>query len=58
MSFKKYMNDLENEKSVVYCFGRFNPMTKGHQALWDFVAKQAKKIKGDGIIFTSLSQNA
>jgi len=58
MSFKNYMKKLDNEKSVVYCFGRFNPPTKGHQALWDFVAKQAKKIKGDGIIFTSLSQNA
>ncbi len=58
MSFKKYINKLENQKSVVYAFGRFNPPTKGHQALWDFVSKQAKKIRGDGIIFTSLSQNA
>ena len=58
MGFKKYINDLEDEKSVVYAFGRFNPPTKGHEALWKFVAKQAKKIRGDGIIFTSLSQNA
>jgi len=58
MSFKKYIDNLESEKSVVYCFGRFNPPTRGHQALWDFIVKQAKKIKGDGIIFTSLSQNA
>ena len=58
MSFKKYITDLENQKSIVYCFGRFNPPTKGHAALWEFVAKHARKIKGDGVIFTSLSQNA
>jgi len=58
MGFKKYINDLEDEKSIVYTFDRFNPPTKGHEALWKFVAKQAKKIRGDGVIFTSLSQNA
>jgi len=58
MSFKNYIKNIQDRKSVVYCFGRFNPPTKGHQELWKFVSKQARKIKGDGIIFTSLSQNA
>ena len=57
MGFKKYIQDLEDEKSVVYTFGRMNPPHRGHQALWEFVAKQAHKIKADGIIFTSLSTN-
>ncbi len=58
MRFKKYIADLENEKSVVFAFGRFNVFTKGHQALWDFVEKQAKRIRGDALIFTSFSKNA
>jgi len=58
MSFKKYIQELSDQKSVVYTFGRFNVMTKGHQSLFEFVAKQARKISADGIIFTSLSQNA
>ena len=58
MGFKKYLTDLDNEKSVVFAFGRFNIFTKGHQALWDFVEKQSKKIRGDGMIFTSFSQNS
>jgi len=57
MSFKNYLDDLEKEKSVVYTFGRMNPMTKGHQALWDFISKEARKYKADGIIYTSFSQN-
>ena len=57
MGFKKYITDLDNEKSIVFAFGRFNVFTRGHQALWDFVYKQSKKIRGDGIIYTSFSQN-
>jgi hypothetical protein len=56
-SFKKYLRDLDNEQSVVYTFGRFNLFTKGHQELWKFVSKEARKVKGDGIIFTSFVQN-
>ena len=58
MSFKNYMKNLEDEKSVVYTFGRFNVFHKGHAELWKFVDKQSKKIKADGIIFSSISQNA
>ena len=58
MSFKKYIQDLENEKSAVFVFGRFNVFTKGHQALWEYVAKEARKQKADGLIFTSFSQNS
>lgn len=56
-SFKKYLNELDAEKSIVFTFGRFNPFTKGHQALWEYVGKQASKIQGDGVVYTSWSQN-
>ena len=49
---------MASKKSIVYCFGRFNPVSKGHQALWDFIAKQAKKIRGEGVIFPSQTQDA
>lgn len=57
MGFKKYIKNLDDQKSVVFAFGRFNVFTKGHQALWDFIEKQAKKVRGDGIVYTSFSQN-
>ena len=57
MSFKKFMKDQEEENSVIFCFGRFNVMTQGHQALWEYIGKQARKMKADGIIFSSFSQN-
>ncbi len=57
MSFKSYLKNQEDEKSIVYTFGRFNPFTKGHQALWEFVEKQAKKIRADATVYTSFSQN-
>ena len=58
MGFKSYLKNLDDEKSIVFTFGRFNVFTAGHQFLWDFVEKQAKKIRGDAQIFTSFSQNA
>ena len=57
MSFKKYITEIESLKTVVFCFGRNNPPQKGHQALWEFVNKEALKTKGDGMIFTSWTQN-
>ena len=41
----------------MFTFGRFNIFTRGHQFLWEFVEKQAKKIRADAIIYSSYSQN-
>jgi len=58
MGFKKHIRDLENQKTIVYCFGRFNPPTRGHQKLWEYVNKTARKLRADSTIYTSFSQNA
>ena len=57
MSFKKYINDLEDEQTMVFTFGRFNPFTKGHELLWNAVTKEGKKRKADSCIYTSWSVN-
>jgi hypothetical protein len=54
-TFKQHLEEAKN-KPVVFTFGRFNPITKGHGALIDFVVKSAKG--GEGMIFTSQSQDA
>lgn len=45
-------------RPVVFTFGRFNPMTKGHGEAIDFVVKTAKKKSGIGMILASHSQDA
>jgi hypothetical protein len=54
-SFKQHLEEAKN-KPVVFTFGRFNPITKGHGALIDFVVKSARG--GEGMIFTSQGQDA
>jgi len=54
-SFKEYLTEAKN-KPVVITFGRFNPITKGHGELIDFVVKEARG--GTGMIFTSQSHDA
>ena len=44
-------------KRVVFTFGRMNPPTVGHQKVVDKVATMAKKIKGEGRIYLSHTQN-
>ncbi len=58
MGFKNYIKNLEDEKTMVFTFGRFNPFTKGHRMLWDAVLKESKKQRADGKIYTSWSQNS
>ena len=55
--FKQYIKNLEDEKTIVWTFARFNPFTKGHLALWDAVTKEAKKRRADSCIYTSWSVN-
>lgn len=54
ISFKQHLQEAKN-KPVVFTFGRFNPITKGHGELIDFVVKKAKT--GTGMVFTSHSQD-
>ena len=53
-SFKEHLLEAKN-KPVVFTFGRFNPITKGHGELIDFVVKKARG--GTGMIFTSQSND-
>jgi len=55
LGFKEHLAEAKN-KPVVFTFGRFNPITKGHGELIDFVVKQARG--GTGMIFTSQSNDA
>jgi len=54
-SFKEHLNEAKG-KSAVFTFGRFNPITKGHGELIDFVVK--KSGRADAMIFTSQSNDA
>jgi nicotinic acid mononucleotide adenylyltransferase len=58
MGFKKYIKDLDSQKTMVFTFGRFNPFTKGHQMLWDAVTKEGRKRRADSCIYTSWSHNS
>jgi len=52
LTFKQHLEEAKN-KPVVFTFGRFNPITKGHGELIDFVVKKSKG--GIGMVFTSQS---
>ena len=56
-SFKSHLQKLDNEKTIVWTFGRFNPLTKGHEFLWNAVTKEGKKRRADSCIYTSWSVN-
>ena len=55
--FKSHLQDLDNDKTMVFTFGRFAPPHKGHYMLWESVAKEAKRRRGDAIVYTSWSFN-
>ncbi len=58
MSFKKYLKTMEGP-SIVFTFGRFNPMHQEHYELSKYIGDFAKKNKyDDAVLYTSLSQNA
>ena len=54
-TFKEVITEMASKRNIVYTFGRFNPPTKGHEALWEFVSEQGKRIKGDGRVYPSLT---
>lgn len=58
MSFKQYLKTMEGP-SIVFTFGRFNPMHKEDYQLVKFMSDFAKKNKyNDVVLYTSFSQNA
>ncbi|SVE30498.1 uncharacterized protein METZ01_LOCUS483352, partial [marine metagenome] len=42
----------------VFTFGRFNPLTSGHEIMINDVIKQAKSFGGKPLIFTSQTQDS
>jgi FAD synthase len=55
--FEGYITEAKNGKAVL-TFGRFNPLTKGHQELVNFVVDLAKKKGAEAMIYPSQSQDA
>jgi len=43
--------------TAVVAFGRFNPITKGHESMVNDMLDFAKKHKGDALLFASISQD-
>ncbi|MCD6435921.1 MAG: hypothetical protein J7L15_05985 [Clostridiales bacterium] len=58
MGFKSYIKQLDEEKSIVYSFGRWNPMTQSDAELWDFVTETAKKLRADSCVYTNSVMNS
>ena len=56
---KTYTEYLEEAKSkpVVFTFGRFNPVTNGHEIAVNDIIKKAKAKNGQPMIFTSQTQD-
>jgi len=55
MSFKQYIN--EKSKKAVFSFGRFNPISKGHEDNAKFLKKTAKSLNAEPLLYTSHSQD-
>lgn len=55
-TFKEFVCEA-NKQTVVFTFGRMNPPTKGHEALMDFCAKQARQNNAELRIYLSHTQD-
>jgi hypothetical protein len=44
---------MDKPNTVVFCFGRFQPVTKGHEKLINRVVAETKKHKADHMVFLS-----
>lgn len=60
-AFSGRNQDIKAGKEVtdtcVVCFGRMNPITKGHEAMVKDMYKESKKLDADCIVFVSRSDN-
>jgi len=54
----KTLNEILSKKTAVFCYGRMNPPTRGHEKLINKVLDVAKKVKGTPFIFPTASQDA
>jgi nicotinic acid mononucleotide adenylyltransferase len=55
-SFIRHLEEAKL-KPVVFTFGRFNPITKGHQAMIEYVTALGRKKGGQSMIFPSQSHD-
>lgn len=55
--YRQYIEEEAKKKPVVFTFGRFNPVTAGHEIMVDAVMAAAKKKGGQAMIFTSQTQD-
>ena len=55
LRYKQYLEEAAKKKPVVFTFGRFNPVTAGHEIMVDAIIKEAKSRSGQAMIFTSQS---
>jgi len=53
--YRQYIEEAAKKKPVVFTFGRFNPVTAGHEIMVDAILGHAKKRGGQAMIFTSQS---
>ena len=58
LSFKEYLTEDKNLKTVVLAFGRMNPPTIGHKKLMEKIVSVAKKENADAKLYLSHSQDA
>ena len=58
LSFKEYLEESKNLKTVVLAFGRMNPPTIGHKKLMEKIVSVAKKENADAKLYLSHSQDA
>lgn len=56
LTYEEYLEEAKN-KPVIFTFGRFNPVTSGHEIMIKDVKKQAKSRGGNPLIFTSQTQD-
>ena len=56
-TYAEYVTEAK-AKPVVFTFGRFNPLTSGHEIMINDVIKQAKSFGGKPLIFTSQTQDS
>ena len=57
LTYEEYLEEAKS-KPVVFTFGRFNPVTSGHEIMIKDVIKQAKSRGGNPLIFTSQTQDS
>jgi len=56
LTYDEYLEEAKS-KPVIFTFGRFNPVTAGHEIMIKDVIKQAKSRGGNPLIFTSQTQD-